>query len=169
MGCGASLPLLPPPPSLDDDDDRTLAECVATFERTFLDESCNLKPTVRALAMAPDGKTLYSGAKDETVRAWSLPSGECVATFKGHSGWVLALAMAPDGKTIYSGSVDKNVKAWSLPGGECVATFKGHSGWVTALAMAPDGGALEAPARCCSARGGVSRREGYHVSWAGVG
>ena len=57
---------------------------------------------VCALVMAPDGKTLYSGSDDNTVRAWALPGGKCVATLKGHSNAVTSLAMAPDGETLYS-------------------------------------------------------------------
>jgi WD40 repeat protein len=97
---------------------------------------------VTAVAVAPDGKTLYSGSFDSTVRPWALPGGECVTTLSGHSWGVRTLAVSPDGKTLYSGSADNTVRAWALPGGECVATLSGHSVDVNALAVAPDGKTL---------------------------
>lgn len=77
MGCGASNSSAGtrPPPSastppplqrqktLDVSDDDTCAECVATLRG----HSCS----VCALSVAPDGKTLYSGSDDDTVRAWT--------------------------------------------------------------------------------------------------
>jgi WD40 repeat protein len=35
---------------------------------------------VNSLCYSPDGKTLASGSRDETVRIWDVMSGECVST-----------------------------------------------------------------------------------------
>ncbi len=43
----------------------------AQSQRTFEGHSSN----VDALALSPDGKTLYSGSDDKTIRAWSTESG----------------------------------------------------------------------------------------------
>ena len=67
-------------------------------------------------APVQDGKTLYSGSRDNTVRVWALPSGECVDVLKGHSETVTSVAVAPDGKTIYSASGDNTIRAWAMPG-----------------------------------------------------
>jgi WD40 repeat protein len=135
-------------------------ECVATLRGHSY--------PVNALAVAPDGETIFSGSSDETVRVWALREynlgggahrgggGECVATLRGHSGAVWALEVSPDGETLFSGSGDKTVRMWSvrmgifpraLPGGgegdgSGVTTLSGHSRDVKALAMAPDGKTL---------------------------
>jgi hypothetical protein len=98
---------------------------------------------VRALAVSPDGRTLYSGSDDKSIKVWGLPGGECVKTLTGHSDWVGALAVSPDGRTLCSGSSDRSIKVWGLPGGECVKTLTGHSsGYVRALAVSLDGRTL---------------------------
>ena len=37
---------------------------------------------VRSVAVTPDGKTLFSGSDDNTVRSWALPGGKCIAVLK---------------------------------------------------------------------------------------
>ena len=51
---------------------------------------CNRRPrngsdTVLAVAWSPDGKTLASGSRDNSVKMWSAETGECLNTFDGHS------------------------------------------------------------------------------------
>ena len=38
--------------------------------------------------MFPDGRRVVSGADDKTLKVWDLATRKCVATLKGHSGWV---------------------------------------------------------------------------------
>ena len=41
---------------------------------------------VRSVSFSPDGASIVSGSRDNTVKVWSVESGECVTTFEGHSG-----------------------------------------------------------------------------------
>ena len=38
--------------------------------------------------MFPDGRRVVSASDDRTLKVWNVETGECVATLKGHSGWV---------------------------------------------------------------------------------
>eukprot|EP00505_MAST-04D_sp_SCG-Rhode-Island_P002202 Stramenopile-MAST_4_protein_2202 len=75
-----------------------------------------------SVAMSQDGLYIVSGSGDETVKLWSVTSGECVKTFEGHSDRVTYVAMSLDGLYIVSGSYDKTVKLWIVTSGECVFT-----------------------------------------------
>ena len=37
----------------------------------------------QALVFSPDGKTLYSGGSDGTVKAWDVETGDCAAIVRG--------------------------------------------------------------------------------------
>jgi WD40 repeat protein len=75
---------------------------------------------VTSVSFSPDGASIVSGSLDNTVKVWSVESGECVTTFEGHSDAVTSVSFSPDGASIVSGSWDKTVKVWSVESGECV-------------------------------------------------
>ena len=81
-------------------------------ERTTL---AGVRPSpFRALAIAPDGKTIWSAAGDDgSVRRWDLSDGKVVSTLRGgaHAGPILALAFGPGGKTLATGGADRELKA----------------------------------------------------------
>ncbi|MDE0010984.1 MAG: WD40 repeat domain-containing protein [Candidatus Poribacteria bacterium] len=72
------------------------------------------KGDVLAIAYAPNGKTLASAGRDETIRLWHSKTGENVAILTGHGGLVTAVAFSPDGKKLLSGSGDGTVRLWSI-------------------------------------------------------
>ncbi|KAJ3036798.1 hypothetical protein HDU99_010465, partial [Rhizoclosmatium hyalinum] len=93
---------------------------------------------VCSVAYSPDSKSVVSGSHDNTVKLWSVETGECVKTLEGHSESVRSVAFSPDGKTVISGSRDITVKLWSVETGECVKTLEGHSEGVCSVAYSPD-------------------------------
>ncbi|OKH52635.1 beta-propeller domain-containing protein [Scytonema sp. HK-05] len=95
--------------------------------------------SVQAVAVTTDGKKVISGSRDNTLKVWSLETGEELLTFTGHSHWVQAVAVTTDGKKVISGSSDNTLKVWSLETGEQLLTFTGHSDWVQAVAVTTDG------------------------------
>ena len=89
---------------------------------------------VTSVAFSPDGKTIVSGSRDQTLKVWdagvwtltpptlspyltapvlAAASLELKAEKQSaHSGSVRSVAFSPDGKTIVSGSDDKTIKVW---------------------------------------------------------
>jgi len=67
---------------------------------------------VTALAFAADGKKLFSGSYDRTIRAWEPASRQELGVFLGHFSPTWALALSPDGQSLFSGS------GWSVNSGE---------------------------------------------------
>ena len=69
-------------------------------ERTPLRPSATLTGhagRVNALAYSPDGRTLYSGSWDKTVKCWDAATGREKAAYAWPVGRVHSLAVAPDG------------------------------------------------------------------------
>ncbi|ORY36987.1 WD40 repeat-like protein [Rhizoclosmatium globosum] len=93
---------------------------------------------VRSVAFSPDSRTVVSGSEDQTVKLWSVETGECVKTLAGHSLSVRSVAFSPDSRTVVSGSEDQTVKVWSVETGECVKTLAGHSLSVRSVAFSPN-------------------------------
>jgi WD40 repeat protein len=95
--------------------------------------------TVSSVAFSPDGKTLASGSKDDTVRLWDAESHKPVAEMQGHADGVDSVAFSPDGKILASGSKDNTVRLWDAESHKPVAVMKGHTRGVESVAFSPDG------------------------------
>lgn len=67
---------------------------------------------VFSIAFSPDGQTLASGGRDNTVRLWDIHSGQQQAVLTGHTNWVRQVAFSPDGRTLASASYDGTVRLW---------------------------------------------------------
>ena len=92
---------------------------------------------VKAIAIAPDGRTALSGGIDG-LKLWDVAGGRLVRTFPGRQSSVQAVAFAPDGRTALSGGFDFTVKLWDVGDGREIRTFTGHSYPVSSVAYAPD-------------------------------
>lgn len=57
-----------------------------------------------------DTEKVVSGSYDNTLKIWSLKSGECSHTLRGHIAHVLCLQFHCN--TLVSGSADKTIKVW---------------------------------------------------------
>jgi WD40 repeat protein len=67
---------------------------------------------VSALAISPDGQTLFSGSHFGTIKLWNIATGKQLHTMEGHSSHVSSIAISPDGQTIVSTSDDGTIKVW---------------------------------------------------------
>ena len=56
----------------------------------------------------------YSGSDEGSLNVWNLETGQCRATFEGHTSYILGIAVTPDGKTFISGAQDNTVRVWDL-------------------------------------------------------
>ena len=99
---------------------------------------------MQALAFSPDGQRLVSGAWDQSIRYWQLPSGDGLRTWQGYTNEVTALALSPDGRTLISATTDATLARWQLPTGQLTAIQEHSAGNALALAFHPNGQTLAA-------------------------
>ena len=59
---------------------------------------------VKSVCFSPDGKTLASGSRDNSIKMWDAGSAKLLNTLTGHSSDVYSVCFSPDGKTLASGS-----------------------------------------------------------------
>jgi len=104
---------------------------------------------VTAIAISPDGGTLVSGSRDNTVKLWDLPSGKLRKTLNQHQTWVWTVATSPDNQIFASGSGDKTIKLWRLDAGEELRSLRGHTDAIWSLAFSPDGKILASSGMDC--------------------
>ena len=98
---------------------------------------------INAVAFSPDGKTLVAACSDTTAKLWNLRTGEFLATFTGHTHFVLSVAFSSDAKMVATGSFfGENVKLWDAQTAKEIATIKKGGGPVTCVAFSPDGKTL---------------------------
>jgi WD40 repeat protein len=115
-----------------------------------------------AIAYSPDGKTLASGGRDNTIRLLDAVSGKEIRRLLGHKprsyspaadakfpldtlvsatgeGGINALAFSPDGKVLASGGWDDTVRLWNVETGKEIRRLDAHKAMVGHVAFSPDG------------------------------
>lgn len=73
------------------------------------------------------GSRALVGSDDGSLSLWRLESGECLARFARHVGFVWAIHADWAKERAVSGTFDGCVKIWDLRSGECLRTVQGHS------------------------------------------
>lgn len=69
---------------------------------------------VTSVQVSPNGKELYTCAKDKFIFAWSIPEGEFIRPFVGHRGAVWACSVTYDGVLLLSCGADSMVLVWEV-------------------------------------------------------
>ena len=93
------------------------------------------KADVANVVFTPDGKTIATASRDQTIRLWETASGKNICTLDGAVGWrgaghVLpkpAIAISLDGKTLASVSPTK-IGLWDMTTGKSTGTLAGDPG-----------------------------------------
>ncbi len=94
---------------------------------------------VRCVAFTPDGRFLFSGSADATIRQWDLDTGQELRVLAGHEDWVRGVACSPDGRRLLSAGDDETVRLWDVWTGAELQCFEGYDWSVTSVAFTPDG------------------------------
>jgi cytochrome c len=99
---------------------------------------------VVSLAVSPDGTTLASASWDQTVRLWTLATGD-TRVLEGHTQNVNGVAFTPDGRSLVSAGYDLTLRIWPLSGSGA-PVIKTLPTPLNAVAVAPDGEIIAAGA-----------------------
>jgi len=103
---------------------------------------------ISSVSFNPDGKTLASGSRDETIKLWDVQTGKEITTLRGHYSWgifsslVFSVSSSPDGQTLASGSEDGTIELWDVQTGKEITTLQGHYSGVNSVSFSPDGKTL---------------------------
>jgi len=92
---------------------------------------------VSGVAFSSDGKYLATASWDNTVRLWSVSTGEQLQRLN-HEGFVSGVAFSSDGKYLATASWDNTVRLWSVSTGEQLQRLN-HEGYVSGVAFSSDG------------------------------
>jgi cytochrome c len=93
---------------------------------------------VRAVAVAPDGKSAMSGSFDQSAILWDLDQGTALRVLRFHDGAVNAAAALPDGSFL-TGGEDGRIALWRGGDANPARVIDSHAGPVAGLAVSPDG------------------------------
>ena len=92
-----------------------------------------------SLAFSPDGQTIASSAADSNILLWSIQTGACLSTLKGHSGTINKIVFSPDGHMIVSASSDSTARLWDAQTKDHSDEPRGHSSTLMEVIFSPDG------------------------------
>lgn len=85
---------------------------------------------------------LVSCSGDKTVRLWSLPSGNMLSLWQGHSKWLQALTFTANGTLLVAGHDGQAIRVWSGTSGRTLHTLRGHTSMTEKLAFSANGAQL---------------------------
>ncbi len=94
-------------------------------------------------AWSADGKRLYTGGFDRSVRVWDVAAGKCLAEWKGaHGDFIRWVAPSPDGARVATCGNDRLVKIWDAATGEMLKALPAAKHMTMTAAWSPDGKSL---------------------------
>ncbi|WP_187414569.1 WD40 repeat domain-containing protein [Nonomuraea sp. PA05] len=94
---------------------------------------------VSQIAYLPDGNTVLSVGRDQTLSLWDTGRRARTATLTGHHTWLTAAAVSPDGHTAATGGEDNQIAIWDLDRRAPVATMTSLTKRVQDILFSPDG------------------------------
>ena len=95
---------------------------------------------IMSVAFSPDGRTLLSGSRDNTLKLWDAARGTLLRSIEGHKNGVATVVFSPDGRTVLSGGIGA-LSLWDRASGKRLRSFD-DNGYVKSVAFSPDGRTL---------------------------
>ncbi len=106
---------------------------------------------IHCLAFSYNGKTLFSGSDDNSLRVWDLSGGlsnvKLAKSLRGHSRWVRSCAVATDEQYVLSGSYDGQMFLWDWRHYDFPRVLSSDSPTLTSAAASHDGRWIAAAAK----------------------
>jgi WD40 repeat protein len=97
---------------------------------------------VESVAFSPNGTTVASGSRDDTIRLWNVATHKQLGAPLNAHAQVVQVAFSPDGRTLASAGEDQTIRFWDLvTHSERGAPITG-GGIVHSIAFSPDGTTL---------------------------
>ena len=98
---------------------------------------------IHGISLSPDGKTLLSAGRDESLLLWDSATGQSLRRFNGHAGFVVDVSFAPDGQTALSTAQNDALIVWDVTSGTPLRRLpindRLNSSFRPTLAVHPDG------------------------------
>ena len=94
---------------------------------------------VRSVDFSPDSRLIAVACHDDTVKIWTVASGEGGQTFSVPGNTAEYVGFSPDGKLLATGGQGRTLKVWDVQTGKIKQTFIGHDGDVKCYAFSPSG------------------------------
>lgn len=95
---------------------------------------------VHSLAYSRDGRSLFVGGADSTLRSWDIATGRLLAAID--TGPLRFFAVSPNGRTIVTSDGGGAVVVWDFVTRRKLRTLVGSREVVLCLALSPDGATL---------------------------
>lgn len=96
---------------------------------------------------SPDGKSVVSASKDNTVKIWDVNTGRCRLTITGKSDFHTSASYSPDGKYLALASRDNFIHIVDSLTGNEVKLLDGQSFIVESIVFSPNGQRLASVSR----------------------
>jgi len=113
---------------------------------------CGEECALRALALSPDGDSLFAATAHGALLSWRAHAARAGAHSsraaaaqpwpERHSAPLKMLLLSRDGAHLYSAGLDGVLRQWRAASGRCTARLEGHEGAVAAALLSRSGTAL---------------------------
>ncbi|MDZ8223748.1 eIF2A-related protein [Nostoc sp. ChiVER01] len=97
------------------------------------------RSSVTSVVFSPDGKTIITVSKDNTVKVWNLDGKELTKFSLNFDATLTSVVYSPYGKIIATVSKDNTVNLWDLQGKKLTKITLPHQPSVTNVVFSPDG------------------------------
>lgn len=94
--------------------------------------------SISALAFAPDGKTLFSGSTDRSIRQWDIANCKQIKSFDSPLDEIYAVSFNAGGNQLAVGA-GQMVQIWDLSAAKLVRELSGHTSAIASLAYSREG------------------------------
>ena len=122
-------------PSDTENDNQTIQSIKNNFKKNQVQKNLKVRSISNSFTedLVNTTNIIITGSLDSTAKSWSIDSGKCITTFRGHTSAVTCLAKDLFSKILFTGSGDNTIRSWDISTGQLLKTFSGHQTTVLTL------------------------------------